>query len=301
MNSTLVGELAGLATSFCFTFGSVFFTLAGKHIGPIVLNRTRLVFALLLLGLAHWVVFGLPFPQQAGAQQWFWLGLSGIVGLALGDIFLFSGYAKIGPRLTMLMMSLSPLLSTILAWIFFKQNLSFGQAAGIGITILGVAWVILDKHTSAGASPEPHLASGLLAGIGAAVCQSVGLILARQGLGGDYPALSGNFIRMFCAALVFWSFTLLQGQAGVTVRALRENPLSVGFAFAGAFAGPFLGVSLSLLAIQKADVGVASTLMALPPVLLLPLGYFIFKERFGWQAVVGTLVAIAGTAMLFLV
>jgi len=69
----------------------------------------------------------------------------------------------------------------------------------------------------------------------------------------------------------------------------------------GALAGPFLGVWLSLVAIQHTSVGIASTLMSLPPIFLLPVGMIIFKERIGWRAVVGTVLAISGVAVLFLV
>ena len=69
----------------------------------------------------------------------------------------------------------------------------------------------------------------------------------------------------------------------------------------GAAAGPTIAVTLTLFAIQNAEVGVASTLTSLTPIILLPAGYFAFKERFGWQAIVGTLLAITGVALLFLV
>ena len=301
MSATLIGQLAGLAASLCFTNGSMFFTFASQRIGVMVLNRTRLLFALLLLGLTHWVLYGLPFPILASPQKWLWLGLSGTVGLALGDVFLFTGYAQIGPRMTMMMMSLSPILTTILAWVLFKETLNFWQLVGIITTLSGIAWVVADKHSNSGTVPEPKLKSGLLAGIGAAVCQAAGLLLARQGLADNFSPLSANFIRMFCASMIFWGFTFLQGQAGATIETLKANQRGLIFAFIGAFSGPFLGVSFSMLAIQKAEVGVASTLMALPPVFLLPLSHFIFKEKIGWQAIVGTILAIMGTGMLFLV
>lgn len=301
MTPTLIGELAALAASLCFTNGSTFFTFASRRIGVMVLNRTRLVIALVLLSLAHLALYGKAFPTQAGLHQWLWLGASGIVGLAFGDVFLFSGYASIGPRLTMLMMSLSPLLATILAWIIFRQTLSIWQVTGILTTLGGIAWVVMDHHGSSNNVDQPALVKGLWAGVGAAVCQAAGLILARQGLGGDFSPLSGNFIRMLCASSVFWLFTLLQGQVKTTFATLKANPRGLLFAFIGAFSGPFLGVSFSMLSIQKAEVGVASTIMALPPVFLLPISYFIFKERVSWQAVAGTILAIAGTGLLFLV
>ena len=302
----LLGQLAALATSLCFTAGSVFFTLASRQVGAVVLNRMRLLAALLLLILAHWVIFKVPLPLNASWQQWFWLGLSGVVGLALGDIFLFHGYTLIGPRLTMLMMSLSPILTTLLAWVFLSQKLNAGQLFGIAVTLAGIAWVVLERNNSHSSQPAGNgknlsYRRGLLAGLGAAVCQSAGLVLARQGLGTDFPALSGNLMRMACASAVIWLVALLQGQVGTTIQALQRHPGVLRFIGAGAFIAPFLGVSLSLLAIQHAEVGVASTLMALPPVLLLPVSAILFKERFGWQAVAGTLLAMAGIAILFLV
>jgi drug/metabolite transporter (DMT)-like permease len=146
-----------------------------------------------------------------------------------------------------------------------------------------------------------HYLAGLLAGLGASVCQAAGLILARQGLEEGFSPLSANFIRMLVAAATIWLFTLFQGQAKQTLHTLRQYPAAGRYIFLGAFMGPFLGVSLSLFALQHVKVGVASTLSSLPPVFLLPVSYVIFKERFGWQAIAGTFLAIAGSAVLFLV
>lgn len=297
-----LGELAALGTSLCFTTGSVFFTRASRLVGALVLNRTRLLVALVLLGVAHLLLLGEPFPTQAGVQQWFWLGLSGMVGLALGDVFLFQGYTWIGPRLTMLMMSLSPLMSTLLAWIYLKERISAWQTAGIAITLAGIAWVVMEKNGESGqAVQNGRYFAGLLAGLGASACQAVGLVLARQGLGADFSPLSANFIRMLVAAAAIWLFTIFQGQAKQTLQTLRQNPYAGRFIVMGAFMGPFLGVSLSLVALQNTEVGIASTLSSLPPVFLLPVSYIVFKERYGWQAIAGTLLAIAGCALLFLV
>jgi drug/metabolite transporter (DMT)-like permease len=301
LNIRYLGELAALATSVCWTTGSVFFTLSSQRVGALVLNRGRLVMALVFLTIAHWFLLGSPAPLHVEPQRWLWLGLSGVIGLALGDIFLFTGYGAIGPRLTMLMMSLSPILTTLLAWLFLKEIISPWQGFGITVTLAGVAWVVLEKNGSSHPAGQAHYVKGLLAGLSAATCQSVGLVLARQGLGNNFPALSGNFMRMISAVIVMWGITFLQGQARSTLETLQKDPKAVRFMLVGAFAAPFLGVSLSLLAIQHAEVGVASTLMALPPVFLLPISYIFFKERFGWQAIAGTLVAIIGTAILFLV
>jgi drug/metabolite transporter (DMT)-like permease len=105
---------------------------------------------------------------------------------------------------------------------------------------------------------------------------------------------------MLAAVIFIWVWTALEGKTGTTFTALREKPQVIRLLAIGAFTGPVVAVSLSLLAVQHAEIGVASTLMALSPVIILPISYFVFKEKIGWQAIVGTLLAIAGVAILFL-
>lgn len=296
----MIGELAALATSVAFSFGSTFLTLAGRRVGSMVLNRTRLVLAILFLILTHWVVLGMPFPTQAEPDRWLWLGLSGIVGLVLGDIFLFQAFVWIGPRLSMLMMSLAPVIAAFQAWIFLGETISLLQVGAILLTLGGVAWVVMGCNPSRNRT-DRNYTRGILFGLGGAFGQATGLVLAKNGLGGDFSPISANLIRMITAAIVLWLITLIQGEAKATIQTLFENRRGMLFVLLGTFAGPFLGISFSLLAIQHAEVGIASTLMALPPVLLLPISYVVFKERYGWGAIVGTLLAIAGVALLFLV
>lgn len=300
MNTTL-GELAALATSALFSATSTFFTLGGRQVGSVVLNRTRLVLAVLLVTGAHWLL-GVPLPLQAGGERWFWLSISGVVGLVLGDAFLFQAFVWIGPRLSMLMMALHPIIAALLAWLTLGESLSAGQVFGIALTLSGVAWVVSDQNgrpLQGGGEGRKNLL-GILFGLGGATGQAIGLVTAKPGLAGDFPALSGTLIRMLAAMVTVWAITLAQGQAGATVQALTRKPKAMRYILAGTFCGPFLAVTFSLYAIQNAEVGIASTLMALPPVILLPVGYFVFGERFGWRAILGTTLAVSGVGLLFL-
>jgi drug/metabolite transporter (DMT)-like permease len=298
---SILGELAALATSVLFSATSTQLTLAGRQVGSMVVNRLRLLLATLFLIGAHFLL-KLPLPWLAGGQRWFWLGLSGVVGLVLGDALLFEAFVRIGPRLSMLMMSLAPILSTLLAWLFLGERLTALQLLAIFITVFGIAWVVQDRNRQApvDSADRGTTLSGLLLGIGAAAGQAVGLVLAKEGLAGDFPALSGTFMRMLAAAAVLWAITLLRRQAGTTLHKLTSRPRAALWILGGSFTGPFLGVTLSLVAVQRTEVGIASTLMALPPVFLLPVGYFVFTERFGWPAILGTLVALVGVGLLFL-
>jgi len=200
----------------------------------------------------------------------------------------------------MLMMSLAPVIGTVIAWVFFDEILGIGQITGIALTLAGIAWVVASRPTDESIHPRASRV-GLLFGLLAATGQAVGLVLSKQGMSGDFSPFAANVIRMLAATILLWGVTFMQRQGRPTIQAVRVHPSALKLLAIGALVGPVLGVSASLLAVQHAPIGVASTLMALPPVFLLPLSYFIFKERFGWQTVIGTFVAIAGVALLFLV
>ena len=103
-----LGEIAALLTSVFFSFTAIIFSQASHLVGSQITNRLRLVLALIYLLIINLILFGQPLPVGAGIERWFWLSLSGIIGLALGDLFLFRAYEHIGPRLGMLLLSLAP-------------------------------------------------------------------------------------------------------------------------------------------------------------------------------------------------
>jgi drug/metabolite transporter (DMT)-like permease len=297
-----LGEASAIGASFLFSASSTIFTLASRRVGAVNLNRLRLVFAIGWLLLAH-LILGLSLPFYASAHQWLWFAISGLIGLALGDLFLFQSFIWIGPRLAMLLMALAPALTALFARIMIGETLSTGQILGIAMTIGGIAWVVSDRNgnSTQPATERKFYLSGILYGLGAAACQALGLVTAKLGLAGGFPALSGTLIRMAAAAIVLWGFAFIHRQAGTTIHKLSEQSSVIWLILAGSFAGPFLGVTLSLVAVQNTETGVASTLTSLTPLILLPVGYFFFHERFGWRAVLGTFLAMAGVALLFLV
>lgn len=301
-----MGEVAALLTAMCYATSSVFFTLAGKKYGPLVSNRLRLVIAILLLGITHWIILGSPIPINAGLQRWLWLGASGIVGLAIGDLFLFQAYVIIGPRMGLLFLSLAPAIASVLAWLILGEKLSLGNIIGIIITLAGISWVVLESngnHTGKEVGTmlqQKNYLKGVFSGLGAATGQALGVVLAKNGLSDNYSPISANVIRMTAAFLALWLVTIIQRQVISTVQQANKQRSGMSYLLVGAIFGPLLGVSLSLFAIQKTSIGIASTLIALPPIFLLPIGYFFFKERITWGAVLGTVTAIVGVGLLFL-
>lgn len=297
-----LGELAAIATSICFSIGPTFFTIAGRAVGSVVVNRVRLVFAVFFIALAHALFVGSPFALEAAPERWFWLGLSGVIGLVIGDAGLFQALVLLGPRLTLLIFALSPVLSALMAGLFLGERLAGMQWLGVVITLAGVAWVVFEKENSARSSLAPRVyLAGIAFALLGALGQAGGLVTAKLGFYGDFPTLSGQLIRMFVSVIVLWALTLVQGRARHTIRVVRANPQALRAILAASFVGPFLGIYFSLVAIQHAPIGIASTLMSLQPIILLPISILVFKEQVSSRAIFGTVVALAGVAVLFLV
>jgi drug/metabolite transporter (DMT)-like permease len=202
----------------------------------------------------------------------------------------------------MLLKSLAPVFSALLAWLFLAEVLNLSQIVGMLLTIGGVSWVVMEPNSTeaSGHSDKRRYLWGILFGLGAAATQAIGLISAKKGLGGDFPVISGHVIRMLVATVAMWGVTVVQSHARTTISQAMAQPRATLNLTIGSILGPFVGVWFSLIAVQWTHVGIASTLMALVPIFMLPIGYFVFKERFGWPAIAGTGVAVIGVALLFL-
>ncbi len=292
-----IGEYAALGTALCWSFGSIFFTAASRRIGSTTVNRLRLLLALVFLLALQLVLKTKVMPWQASASDLMWFGVSGIIGFSIGDNFLFRAFVILGPRRTMLIMSLVPVFGVLLAWIFMHEIIGPLKIIAIIITLLGVSWVILAQKNDT--SGRGSFAEGLGMALGGALCQALGLLLSKKGLATGLDAVSGNVIRIFVAVLTVWFFSAIRGNAGQSFLRLADRKAALGVV-GGAVFGPFIGVTLSLIAIQHTYIGIASTIMALPPVFLIPLSRLVFKEKITLAAVAGTIIALMGVALLFL-
>jgi drug/metabolite transporter (DMT)-like permease len=297
-----LGELAAIGTSIMFSIGPIYFTFAGKLVGSMVVNRTRLVISLVYVLIIHWLFTGTLIPIDASPDRWLWLSLSGVIGFVLGDAALFQAFIVIGPRLTMLIFALNPVIATILAWLFMGETLSIYQILGMAVTLTGVSWVLYESNNASQQSLTPkEYIVGILLGVAAAAGQAGGSVTAKLGLYGDFPVISGQIIRLIAAAFLIWVIATISRKVRENFDILKREPKAVQYMLLASFIGPVMGVFFSLVALQNTEIGIASTLMSLQPIFMIPIGFFFFKEKVGWKASLGTLITILGVAIIFLV
>lgn len=296
---TYLGEISALVTGIFWSFSAIGFTMAGKDYNSKVINRVRITLAFLALLLINYFSLGIALPFSASPERWGFFLLSGILGYALGDHFLFSSYQIVGPRIGLLLLSLHPVFSTIIAW-FMGETLTWIQITGVLITVIGIGWVVLLKSGSQLVDEQFKITKkGVAYGLLAAIGQSTGLIFSKLGMTDGFPAIAGNAIRMLAAFVFLWIAAFFTKEVGVTFRSIIQKPKSFLWVFFGSMMGPVIGVSLSLIAVQNTrEVAVASTLMGLSPIFMLPISYYFFHERFGWKVVFGTLLALVGVTIL---
>lgn len=297
--SLLIGQIAALATSLLWATSSSLFTLGGRRQNPYITNRVRLLGATLLLLVTHLLFLGIWIPTES-LYVWLLLGLSGIIGLALGDGMLFLAYVRIGPRVSMLLMSMVPIVTTAVAWVFFAERLSLEKLAAILIVIGGISMVILERRK--GPSIFKITIVGILLGIGAMLGQAIGLLIAKEAMENMLSAnapLSATLLRMIWGTAAIWLASIGGGKIRRTVGSFKDAKFMRFIVLAMIF-GPYLGIWASYIAIDNAPIGIASTLMALPPLFMIPISRIVFKESITIPSVVGTVITLLGVAIIFL-
>jgi len=297
------GEFAALLTAVFWTVTSMSFESAGKKVGSLSVNLIRLVLAFFIYGIISYVRIGTFLPLDAGAVRWGWLALSGLVGFVIGDFLLFQAFVVIGARISMLMMALTPPITAFVSWWWLGEVLSLMNWVGMIVTLTGISIVIL-KREKQGENQKKlrklttsYSVKGILLAFGGAVGQGVGLVLSKKGMG-DYDAIASSQIRVLTGMVGFAIIILIMGRYGRVWEAIQHRSAMKRIGL-GTIFGPFLGVSFSLIAIQNTQAGIAATIMAIVPVLIIPPAIIIFHEKVNWKEILGAVIAVAGVAVFF--
>ncbi|MDO9154385.1 MAG: DMT family transporter [Paludibacter sp.] len=288
-----IGEIAALGVAVCWTMSALFFEKAGTKIGSLSVNFIRLFLAIIFLGITTFFTRGIFLPTDATSYQWFWLGMSGVVGFYIGDMFLFKSYLIIGSRTAALIMSFAPMLTSVIGWFFLDEKLSVLNIVAILISMSGIVIAISNRQMKLNVPVK-----GLLLAFGGAVGQAVGLILSKKGMG-DYDPIAATQIRAMFGLLSFGIMISVLGRWNKIGESIK-NKSSMKAVTIGSFFGPFIGVALSLFAIQQTKTGIASTLMALVPVFIIWPSAIMFNEKVKPQQIIGAIISIIGVSLFFL-
>ncbi len=296
LNANL-GELAALGTAFSWSLSAIFFELSGKKIGSLAVNYIRLIFGFIYLCIFLYFVRGMAFPTDASVYNWTILSISGLIGLFIGDLFLFQSYLEVGSRISTLIMATSPPLSAILGYLIFGEKLGLKSILGMVITLMGIGIVILGKKPNEKLKVS-YSPKGLLYAFIGATGQSVGLIFSKLGMGA-YDPFAATQIRIIAGFISFTLLILYRQKFTEVFSSLKEKKAILHVAI-GAIFGPFVGVGLSLLSLQNTSAGISATITAIVPVTIIPMYLIAFKEKIKFREIVGAFITVIGVGILFI-
>ena len=319
------GEILSIVVALSWTATALFAEVGSKRMGSLPFNAVRMALSLCFLAATLWLTMGVPWPRYADGGTWFWLLLSGVVGYVIGDYCLMQGYIIIGSRFGQLFMTLSAPTAAILGRLFIGEQMGVLAIAGMVITLGGIATSVLSKQEK----EKVHLklpARGVFFAAMAGICQGAGLVISKIGLEHYDAALAMNEVDVasiadgailpiplslsipFASTMIrglmgFAGFMLLLMLSKEGTKKLRNavgDRKAVWCALASMFFGPFLGVSLSLMATLYTSTGIAQTLFSLTPVLIIAPAALLFHQKVTLREILGAIISVTGVCLFFI-
>ena len=322
----MIGEVIALVVAMSWTATALFAEVGSKRMGSLPFNSIRMILSLVMLALTLWLTMGAPYPRFANGQTWLWLLLSGIVGYTIGDYCLMQGYIIIGSRIGQLFMTLSAPTAALFGWMLLGEQMKPLALIGMVVTLTGIAISILAKPD------DGHLKTnlpvrGIIYAALAGICQGIGLVLSKVGLEHYDLALTlhgldrssvpeAAILPLPLDISIPFASTMIRGLIGLAgfllllflfhrdgaalLRRAASDRRAMWAATLSMLFGPFLGVSLSLLATQYTSTGVAQTLFALTPVLIILPSALLFHQKITARDVLGAVVSVLGVSLFFI-
>ncbi len=323
-----IGELISLGVAVSWTATALFAEVGSKRMGSLPFNTIRMTMSLVFLAVTLWLVMGLPYPRYADGSTWMWLLLSGVVGYVIGDYCLMQGYIKIGSRFGQLFMTLSAPTAAITGRLLLGEQMRPIAIVGMIVTLSGIALSILSRSDKS----EHHAihfklpARGIFFAAMAGICQGFGLVLSKVGLthydtalvaagfsGDDVfvnavlplpvsvsMSFASTTIRAYIGLVGFFLALVLFNKDGLEqLHHAVSDRKAMWCVLASTIFGPFIGVSASLLATQYTSAGIAQTLFALTPILIIAPAAILFHQKVTLREVLGAIISVVGVCLFF--
>lgn len=292
-----LGEFAALLVAIFWTVSALAFESASNRLGSVAVNILRLIIGFIFLSALTLILRGKLLPTDASHENWIWLTLSGLIGFVFGDLFLFKSYTIIGSRFSMLIMTLVPPLTALFGWIIMGEHLTKLNFIGMTLTFSGIVMAIFSRENGNERYKMKLAPIGVLYAFGGAVGQASGLVLSKFGMNG-YDPFASTQIRII-AGIAGFAVLVTVMKRWLSVKSALKDAKGMKSLSLGAFFGPFLGVSFSLLSVKYTKAGIASTIMALTPVFILLPATLLYNEKVTKAEVAGAIISVAGVALFF--
>lgn len=289
-----LGEFFAIITALGWALSSLFFEIASKKADSISVNVIRLFIGIFLLGLFSFGEKGLFLPFDSTIYNWKFLGISGVIGLFLGDFFLYEAYVLIGAKICMLFMTMTPLIVGIFGYIFLGEKLTFLQIIAMIITCSGILLVVLKPNNN---EDKKISTKGIAFITTATIFEAIGIVFTKIGSSGYSPS-SSTQIRMICALVVFIIFLSIKKQWGKIFHTLK-NKQNLLFILGGTVTAT-VGITFLVAALNLGNAGVISTISSTSPIIIIPISHFVFKDKIKIKEILGACISVFGIALFFL-
>jgi drug/metabolite transporter (DMT)-like permease len=292
------GELFALLVAIFWTITALSFESASKRVGSLPVNLIRLCFGFLFLTVLNLLVRGKPLPIDASSHNWIWLSVSGLIGFVFGDLFLFKSYTIVGSWFAMLIMTLAPPMAAVFGYIILDEKIKLMGILGMVLTLTGIAIAIFNRAAEGEKLKINKPLNGILYAFGGAMGQAFGIVFSKYGMQ-DYSPFASTQIRIITGIIGFaLIISIFHRWSNVSVA--FQNRKSLLVIANGAFFGPFLGVSFSLMAIQYTSTGIASTIMAIVPLLIIPPSIILMRYKITAREIIGSIISFVGVILFFI-
>lgn len=292
------GEFFALLVAVFWTITALSFESASKKVGSLPVNLIRLCFGFMFLTLLNFIFRGVPIPIDATKHNWIWLSISGLIGFVFGDLFLFKSYTIVGSWFAMLIMTLAPPMAAIFGYFILNEKISILGLLGMGLTLTGIAIAIFNRSDAGEKLKINKPLIGVLYAFGGAMGQALGIVFSKYGMQG-YSPFASTQIRIITGIIGFVIIISVFRRWSGVFKAFKDKKGMLTITN-GSFFGPFLGVSFSLLAIQYTTTGIASTIMAIVPILIIPPSIILFNHKITLREILGSIISVIGVFLFFL-
>jgi len=289
----IIGSSFALSAAVLWAGASILWKKLGKDVSALGMNLGKGLVSLIFLILLFLFT---SFPGMS-LNSWILLGLSGLIGIALGDTAYFLALIRLGPRKILVLTTLTPLLASLIAILFLGEKPTVQWGLGAALCLGGVVWVMkerLPKGQDMGSWKR-----GIWLGLLAVFCEAGGIILTKLGLINTEPGSwrDATFIRLLFGVGGLFCYGMLKGQIGDWLKPFK-SPALFGVLIIASFMGTFLAILFATASLWYTHVTIVSILKSMSPIFVLPMAYFILKEKVSFQAVLGAIIAVAGVAIL---